>query len=145
MRAHESIVTVHEFSPSVPPGYKISKRPTQIYLLVIVWSIMDLTIRVVDQDSRRLLDFHRDQLDYMYGVNMRCLCWMNSRNKQDIYFSHTPYTYLKDYIWKKNSNVAFLKSLDFIVRNGWYPELSIISEPIFDDRIVKIETHTYNL
>jgi len=32
--------------------------------------------------------------------------------------------YWKDYIWKKLTafNIAFLKSLNFIVRNSWYPK-----------------------
>jgi len=38
-------------------------------------------------------------------------------------------------------NIAFLKSLDFIIRNDI---LNNTGDRIFDDRIVKIETHTYN-
>ncbi|KYN18628.1 hypothetical protein ALC57_09067 [Trachymyrmex cornetzi] len=67
--------TIHEFSPSVPPGYKVSERPTQIiYHPNVVLSITDLTIRVVDQDGQ-LLDFRGEELDCMYdGTNVRYLC-----------------------------------------------------------------------
>ena len=46
--SNEPMHTIHAFLLSVSPGYKILERLTQIiYLSIIVWSVTNLTVRIV--------------------------------------------------------------------------------------------------
>lgn len=54
--------SIHEFSPNVAPGYKLSETPnTVIYLPVTVASIDSVTIRILDQHNN-LIDFRGENI-----------------------------------------------------------------------------------
>lgn len=54
--------TIHEFSPRVPPGYKISEVPNNvIYYPITVKSISSFDITLIDQDND-LVDFRGERI-----------------------------------------------------------------------------------
>lgn len=58
----KQVHTIHEFLPSVPPGYQINEIPRKIiYFAVTVKSIHSLNISIIDQNNE-LIDFHGEPI-----------------------------------------------------------------------------------
>lgn len=54
--------TIHEFSPIVPPGYKIIEAPHNvIYFPVTVKSIHNISLSIIDQKNR-LINFRGETI-----------------------------------------------------------------------------------
>lgn len=59
---NQPVHTIHEFAPTVPPGYKIIEVPRNvIYLPVSVKQITSITLKLVDQDGR-LINFRNESI-----------------------------------------------------------------------------------
>lgn len=59
---NERVHTIHEFFPNVAPGYKIIELPnTIIYLPVVIPSIDNITIKIVDQNGN-LVNFRGEKI-----------------------------------------------------------------------------------
>lgn len=59
---NKPVHTIHEFAPTVPPGYKIIEVPRNvIYLPVNVKQITSVTLRLVDQDGD-LINFRDESI-----------------------------------------------------------------------------------
>lgn len=57
---NKAVHTIHEFAPTVPPGYKIIEVPRNvIYLPVNVKQITSIIVRLVDQDDN-LINFRKE-------------------------------------------------------------------------------------